>query len=100
MADQNGWLSRSEVAAGGLPVYITGGPGWRPARPAGWILLPRYRCAELGAHVPAWEQPAAYLHVPKAFPPHSYAPLYARRMDQIDVSRLTAAERAEVERET
>lgn len=98
MVDQNGWLSRSEVAACGKPVYITGGPGWRPARPEGWLLLPRYRCAELGAHVAAWEKSAAYLHVPKAIPPNSYAPLYARSPEQIDRNRLTPSELAEAER--
>lgn len=98
MVDKNGWLSRSEASACGKPVYVTGGPGWRPARPAGWIFLPRFRCAELGAHVAAGEQPAAYLHVPKAIPPHSYAPLYARGPDQIDRSRLTPGELAETER--
>lgn len=98
MSDDNGWLTREEVKDSGLPVYITGGPGWRPARPAGWILLPRYRCAELGAHVAAWEQAVAYLHVPKAIPPYSYAPLYARSAEQIDRNRLTPGELAEAER--
>lgn len=92
MPDRNGWLTRSEVATCGKPVYITGGAGWRPSRPEGWILLPRYRCAELGAHVAAWEQPAAYLHVSRAVPPNSYAPLYAREMDQINVAKLSEAE--------
>lgn len=100
MPDQNGWLTRSEAAACGKPIYITGGPGWRPARPRGWILLPRFRCAELGSHVEPGEQPIAYLHVRNAIPPHSYAPLYVRSSDQIDIARLTPAEMAIVERES
>ncbi|MNI69150.1 hypothetical protein D3C73_1248830 [compost metagenome] len=92
MPDRNGWLTRSEAAECGKPIYITGGPGWRPARPEGWLLLPRYRCAELGRHVGPGEQPAAYLHVARAIPPHSYAPLFVRSMDQLDVSKLTEAE--------
>lgn len=97
MPDQNGWLTRSEVKTCGRPVYITGGPGWRPARPEGWILLPRYRCAELGAHIAAWEQPSAYLHVARAIPTNSYAPLYVRDREQVDISRLTPAELAAAE---
>ncbi|OME59462.1 hypothetical protein [Paenibacillus odorifer] len=99
MTDHNSWLTRSEVVACGKPVYVTGGSGWRPERPKGWILLPRYRCAELGAHVELGEQPIAYLHVRNAIPPHSYAPLYVRSSDQIDIGRLTRAELVDVERE-
>lgn len=92
MPDRNGWLTRDEVSNYGKPVYITGGIGWRPARPEGWILLPRYRCAELGAHVGPGDHPIAYLHVRNAIPPHSYAPLYVRGMEQINVYMLSEAE--------
>lgn len=61
MPDRNGWLTRDEAASCGKPLYITGGPGWRPERPKGWAILPKYRCAELKAHVEATEQPIAYL---------------------------------------
>jgi len=44
------------------PLYITGGPGWGPERPKGWVIIPKYRCAELKVHVEATEQPIAYLH--------------------------------------
>lgn len=98
MPDKNGWLTRDEAAACGKPLYITGGPGWRPERPKGWAILPKYRCVELKAHVEATEQPIAYLHVRNAIPPYSYAPLYARDKQQIDVSQLTPAELVEAER--
>lgn len=97
MPDKNGWLTRDEAAGCGKSLYITGGPGWRPARPKGWAILPKYRCAELRAHVEATEQPVAYLHVRNAIPPYSYAPLYARDKQQIDISQLTVAELAAAE---
>lgn len=100
MPDRNGWLTRDEVSTSGKPVYITGGIGWRPARPKEWILLPRFRCAELGVHVDPVEQPIAYLHVRNAIPPHSYAPLYARGPEGIDLDRLTPSELGDVERDS
>ncbi|MEK4878892.1 hypothetical protein MKX34_11610 [Paenibacillus sp. FSL R5-0636] len=98
MPDRNGWLTRNEAAECGKPLYITGGPGWRPERPKGWAILPKYRCAQLKAHVEATEQPVAYLHVRNAIPPYSYAPLYARDKQQIEVNQLTPGELAEAER--
>ncbi|OME07893.1 hypothetical protein BSK64_06465 [Paenibacillus odorifer] len=97
MPDRNGWLTRNEAAECGKPLYITGGPGWRPERLKGWAILPKYRCAQLKAHVEATEQPIAYLHVRNAIPPYSYAPLYARDKQQIEVSQLTPGELAEAD---
>ncbi|MNK79717.1 hypothetical protein D3C87_993930 [compost metagenome] len=94
----NQWLNKMQVQKTGKPcliphqVEINGEWVWdgkwvRGEMPRVDILLPFHRCKRLGCPVQKHESPSAYMYYPRESSQFKYVPYWARRAEQIDLSK-------------
>ncbi|WP_339241363.1 hypothetical protein MKX40_10525 [Paenibacillus sp. FSL R5-0517] len=101
------WLNRQEAQNCGIPVFVPReeeikgewimGGRWNMPRPIGDILLTYSRCAALGTPVPDFEQPAGYCYKRNATDQYRYVPLFSRAMEELDLDKITPAEKRSIE---
>lgn len=97
------WLNKSQAQASRMPcliprqIKVKGDWVWEgkwvgAPEPVADILLTYTRCIQLGCPVGEKEKPAAYVYSSRELSSYRYIPLWARFLEQIDMSKVNEIE--------
>ncbi|OKP94797.1 hypothetical protein A3848_02150 [Paenibacillus sp. P32E] len=94
MPNEKGNLTKNEMMDTGAACFIPDAPGaltgrWYGEPPLDGLILPRRRCAALGAPVQNREYPVACIYRIEIKDDYRYVPFYHRQLDQLDLKKTT-----------